>query len=68
MNVIKHVENPQKFLAEIVRVVRPGGNIILMAPNLTLPIVPMGIIGDLLKKCNPYLGITSGFLVLNSFS
>lgn len=59
MNVIEHVENPQNFLAEIVRVVKPGGTIILMAPNLTSPLVPVGIIRDLLKKRTPYLGITS---------
>ncbi len=59
MNVIEHVENPRKFLAEIVRVVQPGGKIIVLAPNLTSPIVPVGILRDLLKKQTPYLGITS---------
>lgn len=59
MNVIEHVENPRNFLAEIVRVVQPGGKIILMAPNLTSPIIPVGIVRDLLKKNTPYLGITS---------
>ncbi len=59
MNVIEHVERPQNFLSEIVRVVRPGGKIILMAPNLTSPLVPVGIIRDLLKKRTPYMGITS---------
>ncbi len=59
MNVIEHIENPRNFLAEIVRVVQPGGKIILLAPNLTSPIVPVGIIRDLLKKNTPYLGITN---------
>ncbi len=59
MNVIEHVEKPQAFLSEIVRVVQPGGNIIILAPNLTSPIIPVGIIRDLLKKQTPYLGITS---------
>lgn len=59
MNVIEHVENPRNFLAEIVRVVQPGGKIVLLAPNLTSPIIPAGIIRDLLKKNTPYLGITT---------
>lgn len=59
MNVIEHVENPRKFLSEIVRVVRSGGKIIILAPNLTSPIVPVGILRDLLKKRTPYLGITN---------
>lgn len=58
MNVIEHIENPKDFLSEIVRVVKPEGHIILMAPNLTSPLVPIRILKDLLMKRTPYLGIT----------
>lgn len=58
MNVIEHVEHPRNFLSEMVRVVRPGGYIILLAPQLTSPLVPVRILKDLLTKHTPYLGIT----------
>jgi 2-polyprenyl-3-methyl-5-hydroxy-6-metoxy-1,4-benzoquinol methylase len=57
MNVIEHTDDPKKFLAEILRVVRPGGYIFILAPNLTSPLVGIRIIFDLLKKRIPYLGI-----------
>lgn len=59
MNVIEHVSSPKKFLAEMSRVVQPGGHIILLAPNLTSPIVGIRIIIDILKKQTPYLGVTN---------
>jgi SAM-dependent methyltransferase len=58
MNVIEHVERPRDFLAEMVRVVRPGGHIVLLSPNLTSPLVPIRILTDLLTKRTPYMGIT----------
>jgi hypothetical protein len=42
----------------MVRVARTEGHIILMAPNLTSPLVPLRILKDLLTKHTPYLGIT----------
>ncbi len=59
MNAIEHIESPRDFLSEMVRVVRPGGHIILMAPNLTSPLVAVRVLIDLLKHRTPYLGITS---------
>jgi SAM-dependent methyltransferase len=59
MNVIEHIESPEQFLTEMVRVVQPGGYIILLSPNLTSPLVPIRIIVDLVKKQTPFLGITS---------
>jgi SAM-dependent methyltransferase len=58
MNVIEHVDRPRAFLAEMVRVVRPGGHIVLLSPNLTSPLIPIRVFIDLLTKRTPYLGIT----------
>ena len=33
LNVLEHVEQPETFIAELVRVVRPGGKIVLSSPN-----------------------------------
>ncbi len=33
MNVLEHVEEPESFIAELVRVVQPGGRIVLSSPN-----------------------------------
>jgi hypothetical protein len=43
----------------MVRVVKPGGHIILMAPNLTSPLVALPIALDILGNRTPYMGITS---------
>lgn len=32
-NVLEHVESPEKFIKEIVRVTKPGGKVILSSPN-----------------------------------
>lgn len=33
LNVLEHVQEPEAFIAELVRVVRPGGTVILSSPN-----------------------------------
>jgi SAM-dependent methyltransferase len=33
LNVLEHVEQPEAFIAELVRVVRPGGTVVLSSPN-----------------------------------
>ncbi|MGC8744359.1 MAG: class I SAM-dependent methyltransferase [Verrucomicrobiia bacterium] len=33
LNVLEHVEEPEKFIYELVRVVKPGGKIVLSSPN-----------------------------------
>ncbi len=33
LNVLEHVEEPEAFITEIVRVVRPGGKVVLSSPN-----------------------------------
>jgi SAM-dependent methyltransferase len=57
MNVIEHTDDSKKFLAEILRVVRSGGYIFILALSLTSPLVGIRIVFDLLKKWTPYLGI-----------
>jgi SAM-dependent methyltransferase len=59
MNVLEHVERPQRFLDEMVRVVRPGGHVIIASPNLTSPLVGLRILADLAMRQTPYLGVRS---------
>jgi SAM-dependent methyltransferase len=33
LNVLEHVEDPEGFLAEMVRVTRPGGHVVVSSPN-----------------------------------
>jgi len=33
LNVLEHVEEPEAFLAELVRVTRPGGRVVVSSPN-----------------------------------
>jgi SAM-dependent methyltransferase len=58
-DVIEHVESPRRFLTEIVRVVKPGGHVVICAPNLTSPMVAARVVLDVLQERTPYLGITS---------
>jgi SAM-dependent methyltransferase len=57
LNVLEHVPRPRRFLSELVRVVRPGGHVILASPNLTSPLVGLRIMDDLAHRRTPYLGI-----------
>jgi SAM-dependent methyltransferase len=57
LNVIEHVARPQRFLDEMVRVVRPGGHVIVASPNLTSPLVGIRILADLVARRTPYLGV-----------
>jgi SAM-dependent methyltransferase len=59
MNVIEHVPQPRRFLDEMVRVVRPGGYLIIVSPNLTSPLVAVRILADLIARRTPYLGVRS---------
>jgi SAM-dependent methyltransferase len=59
LNVIEHVADPRAFLAELVRVVEPGGLVIVSSPNLTSPLVGARILVDLARGRTPYLGIRS---------
>lgn len=40
-NVIEHIPNPQKALEEIARVLKKGGNALIMSPNHLSPITPL---------------------------
>jgi SAM-dependent methyltransferase len=57
LNVLEHVPRPPRFLSELVRVVRPGGHVILTSPNLTSPLVGLRILDDLVHRRTPYLGL-----------
>ena len=59
LNVIEHVADPRAFLAELVRVVRPGGVVVIRSPNLTSPLVALRILADHARGRTPYLGIRS---------
>ncbi len=57
LNVIEHVADPRAFLDELVRVVRPGGVVVICSPNLTSPLVGARILVDLTRGRTPYLGV-----------
>lgn len=57
LNVIEHVADPRGFLDELVRVVRPGGLVVICSPNLTSPLVGIRILVDLARERTPYLGV-----------
>ncbi len=59
LNVLEHAERPRRLLAEVVRVVRPGGRIILISPNLTSPLMGLRILQDHIRRAPPYLGVRS---------
>lgn len=57
LNVIEHVADPRGLLDELVRVVAPGGVVVVSSPNLTSPLVGLRILADLARGRTPYLGI-----------
>jgi SAM-dependent methyltransferase len=57
LNVIEHVADPRAFLDELVRVVQPGGLVVICSPNLTSPLVGARILVDLVRRRTPYLGL-----------
>jgi SAM-dependent methyltransferase len=57
LNVLEHVSRPRMFLEEMVRVVEPGGLVVLSSPNLTSPLVAIRILMDLALRRTPYLGL-----------
>ena len=57
LNVLEHVPRPRAFLGELVRVVQPGGYVVLSSPNLTSPLVALRILLDLARYRTPYLGV-----------
>jgi SAM-dependent methyltransferase len=59
LNVIEHVADPRAFLDELVRVVRPGGVVVICSPNLSSPLVGARILVDLSRGRTPYLGVRS---------
>jgi SAM-dependent methyltransferase len=72
MNVLEHVEQPRRFLEEMVRVCRVGGHVIVLSPNLTSPLVAGRIALDLYRDRVPFLGISqyrdaAKLLVHNSY-
>jgi SAM-dependent methyltransferase len=70
LNVLEHAERPQRLLAEMVRVVRPGGRVIVLSPNLTSPLMGVRILRDHIRRGTPYLGVRTprealGLIVVN---
>ncbi|HEX2412066.1 MAG TPA: class I SAM-dependent methyltransferase [Solirubrobacteraceae bacterium] len=59
LNVLEHIARPRRLLDEMVRVVRPGGHIVIASPNLTSPLVGVRILADLALRRTPYLGLRS---------
>jgi SAM-dependent methyltransferase len=57
LNVLEHIARPRRFLDEMVRVVAPGGHILLVSPNLTSPLVALRVLVDLARGRTPYLGV-----------
>jgi SAM-dependent methyltransferase len=58
LNVLEHSERPRRLLAEMLRVVGPGGHVIVLSPNLTSPLVGLRILLDHMQGAPPYLGIS----------
>jgi 2-polyprenyl-3-methyl-5-hydroxy-6-metoxy-1,4-benzoquinol methylase len=59
LNVLEHVEDPRAFIERLVRVVRSGGHVVILSPNLTSPLVGLRILVDLVRRRTPYLGVRS---------
>jgi SAM-dependent methyltransferase len=57
LNVLEHVPDPRRFLHHLVRVVEPGGHVVLASPNLTSPLVGARALLDLAGGRTPYLGL-----------
>jgi SAM-dependent methyltransferase len=57
LNVLEHLSRPRALLDEMVRVVEPGGYVVVCSPNLTSPLVGLRILTDLARGRTPYLGV-----------
>ena len=55
--VLEHVPDPRTFLDELMRVVAPGGHVVIASPNLTSPLVGLRVLLDLRQGRTPYLGL-----------
>jgi SAM-dependent methyltransferase len=57
LNVLEHVEDPKRFLRQLVRVVVPGGYVVLLSPNLTSPLVGLRTFADVSRGRPAYTGV-----------
>lgn len=68
-NVIEHVEDPQSFLKQVVRLLKPGASLFVGAPNFTTNPLDL-LIADHLTRYTPYtilaLSVSAGLTLLAS--
>lgn len=54
-DVIEHLPDAERALAEMGRVIRPGGRIVVICPNYWSPVIPLKALGNLLGGGPGYL-------------
>lgn len=59
MSLLEHVPDTEKFLSEMIRVAKPGGIILIMAPNLLSPIAAIKVFLTILFKRGSMPGFAS---------